>query len=247
MSEKLGFEADNEEVPPYEESRTATRVLPDSKDLPRPSLHTQLTETRTRRIHNLLATYIEPQLYSHFLDGMYKRAFLLIPSDSLTQQRDLSSKNIVGLPDASNVSVIRLDDDENRAAFWQQPGVLQELTSSLRARLAASGHKVEMPDNSPPETALTSPPADQSEQRASPSWLRKQYGIPGPLHDPTATTNYKLGWRSEEEDLPKSKLGLDEVRVLVKVRDVSFRVETEMGLLDSVTGKVIWLELEVGA
>jgi hypothetical protein len=248
MSEKFGF-AEDEGLPQYEESTTSPRALlsSDSKDLPRPSLHTQLTETRTRRIQNLLATYIEPLLYSQFLDGIYKRSFILIPADILTKQHNLAAKDIVGLPDAGNVSVIRLHGDANRAAFWQQPGVLKELTSSLRAGLAASGHKVQAPsDNAPADSALQSPPVDQIQRRNSPSWLKKQFSTPGPEHDPTATTNYKLGWRAEEEDVASRKLGLDEIRVLVKVRDVSFRVETEMGLLDSVTGKILWLELEVG-
>lgn len=134
--------------------------------------------------------------------------------------------------------------------------MLQELTSSLRARLAASGHQLQPPitavNDTPVETVkgLGSLPPGQAEpapRQTSPSWFRKQYRTPGPLHDPTATTNYRLGWRSEEEDLPKRSLGSGEVRVRVEARDVSFRVETEMGLLDSVTGKVLWVELEVGA
>lgn len=260
MEEKV--ELDDYASPPYEESKTTTPppAFSCSKEPPRPSLHTQLMETRTRRIHSLLTAYIEPLLYSGFLDGIYKRAFLVVPADTLTQQPHLEAKDIVaGPPNASNVSVIRLDGDENRSAFWQQPAVLQELASSLRARLAASGHRVE-PDPAMPgfATTETAPGAarrsptmmDESQrqrQQSSPSWLAKKFGTPGPTHDPTATIKYKLGWRAEDEELPRRELALDEVRVLVKARDVSFRVETEMGLLDSVTARVLWLELHVGS
>jgi hypothetical protein len=246
MSEKSGL-ADNYGAPPYEDSTTPPPAFSESKEIARPSLHSQLTETRTRRIQNLLAAQIEPLLYSHLLDGIYKEVFLVIPSDILTQQHNLATKDIVGLQDTGNVNVVRLYGDENRAAFWQQPGVLQELASSLRARLAASGYTVEPAANAAAETAQRSqPPLDQPQRQTSPSWLKKQFSTPDPQHDPTATTNYKLGWRSEDEGQARRTLALDEVRVLIKVRDVSFRVETEMGLLDSVTGRVLWLQLEVG-
>lgn len=251
MSKGFGT-ADDKGVPSYEESiATSPPLSRDHKDLPRPSLHTQLTDARTRRIRNLLATYVEPQLYTQFLDGISKRSFVLIPADVLTKQPDLTAKDVVGLPDTATVSVFRLHGDENRAAFWQQPGVLQELQSSLRARLAASGHNVEVPAGpagpSGESKVLQSPPLEEPQKRTSPSWLKRQFGTPDPQHDPTATTNYKLGWRPEEESLPRTTLAMEEVRVLVRIRDVSFRVETEMGLLDSVTAKVLWLDLEVGA
>ena len=246
MSENFGL--DDYAAPPYENSTTPPPAFSDSKELSRPSLHAQLTEARTRRVQYLLATHIEPLLYSQFLDGINKRAFVVVPTDILTQQHHLAAKDIASLPNAGNVTVIRLQGDENPAAFWQQPAVLQELASSLRARLATFGYKVETTTGSLlTEMAQRAPLLDQpQQQRSSPSWLRKQFGTPGPQHDPTATTKYKLGWRAEDEDLPSKTLGPDDLRVSVKVREVSFRVETEMGLLDSVTGKVLWLELEVG-
>lgn len=254
MPEKFCLEGDHEgdhegdqEAPPYEDSTTSPPAFSDSKYLPRSAFHTQLAEIRTRRIHDLLTTHVEPLLYSQFLDGVYKRAFIVLPADILTQQLDLAAEDIVSLPNAENVTVIRLHGAENRVAFWQQPGVLQELAASLRARLVTSGHTVEGTFTEVlTETPQRSPASHQTQQPASSSWLKKQFGTPGPHHDPTATTNYRLGWRSEDEDLPRRKLALDEMRVLVRVREVSFRVETEMGLLNSVTGKVLCLEIEMG-
>jgi hypothetical protein len=248
MANKLDLEHDYE-APPYEDSTTPPPAFSDRKEPDRPALHAQLSETRTRRIQNVLATHIEPLLYSHFLDGIDRRGFIIIPADILTQQPHLAAQDIVNLPNAGNFTLLRLHGDENSAAFWQQASVLEELESSIRACLASSGYKVEGTTAAlltKPQPPQPTPASDQTQHQASPSWWKRQFGTPGPLHDPTATTKYRLGWRGEEEDLPRRRLAQDEVRVSVRVREVSFRVETEMGLLDSVTGKALWLELEVG-
>ena len=246
MSEKLESGEDHR-APPYEASSTPLPAFSESKNSSQPSLHFQFTTARSGRILDLIKWQIEPLLYAELLEGATKSAFVIIPANVLTQQPDLAAKDIVSSHDVENITLIRLDGPENKSAFWQQPGVIQELASRLRERLATSGHKVE-----PASTALIEPPQRtsvgdvQSQGHTSPSWLKKQFGTPGPQHDPTVTTNYRLGWRSEEEDLPQRTLALDEVRVLATARKVSFRVETEMGLLDSVTGNVLWLEIEVG-
>jgi len=56
-----------------------------------------------------------------------------------------------------------------------------------------------------------------------------------------------LGWRSEDEDGTSSrKLGLDEIRVNARIKDVSANSESELGLLLTETVKGVWLEIEVG-
>ena len=51
-----------------------------------------------------------------------------------------------------------------------------------------------------------------------------------PPYDRIAITSYKLGWRADEEDsLSRRKLDPDEVRVLSRAKDVSFRVEESPG------------------
>jgi hypothetical protein len=240
---------EGEEVPPYEESTGSSRPSPlaDSKDQPKPSLHNQLSETRSRRIQSLLAAYVDPVLTAQAIDGLYNTILIVIPSDILTEQSNLTAKDIVSRLESTSVKVVRIHGDENRSAFWQQKSVLQELTSSLRARLAASGHKIERPDDAMMQPASPPAPLPQSQGKpSSSSWFKKQLSTPGPEHDPTASTNYKLGWRASDEDVPRRPLELDEVRVVVRVKDISFRVETAMGLLDSVTAKVLCLEFEVG-
>lgn len=220
MSEKkLPFEFD-QQAPPYEEESTPPPTFSDLNHPPRPSLHAQRTETRIRRIQNLLTSEIEPLLYSDLLAGISQRILLLIPSDILTQQPNLSATDIVsGLPNhASNnsnahVRLIRLHGPENHAAFWHQLSVLTELASSLRARLAASGHQVESPLETAPRPPAPLPPTPrtldpQPSSSSSPSWFKKPFtttssttSSPPPNqqpYDPTASTNFKLGWREDE-------------------------------------------------
>lgn len=280
MSEKKKqpFESD-QQAPPYqyEEDSAPPPPFSDLKQPPRPSLHSQRTEARSRRIQHLLTSSIEPPLYSDLLEGISLRIFLLVPSDILTQHPNLSATDIVGgLPNhasntqIANVRLIRPHGPDNHAAFWHQPSVLTELASSLRARLAASGHKVE----NPLENAARSPPSLPPPIKHHPNplphlifpallvqkaiqhlLLPPSHQPPNQPYDPTASTNFKLGWRSEREDATEDEdldqrrttpLAPDEVRVLVKLRDVSFRVETMMGLLDSVSGRAVWVQVEVG-
>lgn len=246
MSEKLESGVDHR-APPYEASSKSPPAFSESKNPSQPSLHLQLTTARSGRIVDLVKWQIEPLLYAELLEGATQRAFVIVPANVLTQQPDLAAKDIVSSHDVENITLIRLDGPENKSAFWLQRGVIQELASRLRERLATSGHKVEPASMAPIEPAQGTSAQDvQSKRQTSPSWLVRQFGTPGPQHDPTATTNYRLGWRSEKENLLQRTLGLDEVRVLATARPISFRVETEMGLLDSITGTVLWLEIEVG-
>ncbi len=247
MSEKLQCEVDDR-VPAYEDSSTPPPAFSESKNTVQPNLHSQFITARNNRVFDPIKWQIEPVLHAQFLEGASKSVFIIVPANVLAQQPYLAAKDIVGSHDEANITLIRLNGPENKSAFWQQPGVVQELASCLRERLATSGHKVEPASTTPTESPQrTSAPDFGSQRGTPPSWLKRQFGIPGPQHDPTATTNYRLGWRSEEEEsLPQRTLTLGEARVVATVRKVSFRVETEMGLLDSVTGTVLWLKVEVG-
>ena len=94
------------------------------------------------------------------------------------------------------------------------------------------------------------------------SWLKRTFSLPEESHDPTGETGkWNLGWRSPLE-LSESgveyswtakpsttrteKLEPDEVAVQTQLMDVSFRTESEMGLLQTTTVKCIWIEIEVG-
>jgi hypothetical protein len=70
--------------------------------------------------------------------------------------------------------------------------------------------------------------------------------MPGPDHDPTGSTgDWKLGWRSENAN-PESLISREH-GPSVRMREIAFRTETELGLLTTTTAKCIVIELESSA
>ena len=69
-----------------------------------------------------------------------------------------------------------------------------------------------------------------------------------PSLEDIAVTSLRLGWRADDDEdaLLRRKLDPDEARVLAKVKDVSFRTMSLIGLYETVTEKVLWLQIEVG-
>jgi hypothetical protein len=115
----------------------------------------------------------------------------------------------------------------------------------------------------PPLQVQPAPGTQLPPRPSKQSWLKRTFVLPGEDHDPTGDTGkWNLGWRSPTEPSEGSadqygwtakpipsrteKLQPDEVAVDTQLRDVSFRTENEMGLLESTTVKCIWIEVEVG-
>src|SRR5690348_1904233 len=90
-------------VPSYEESVGLPTSLGQHTEKPSSawpplslSLQQQLHQTRSGRVHGVLADYIKPLLVSQGLDGIHRRVFVLIPSDLFpSQQTELSGSNLV--------------------------------------------------------------------------------------------------------------------------------------------------------
>jgi hypothetical protein len=242
---KDDFRDIDDPVPSYEESsRLTNHSTSDTKTSRRP-LQTQFAETRSSRICNVLAAYIEPLLDTQIQNCVARNIFILIPSDTLKDLPNLSTKDLAGLPEsARDAIVVRLHGPDNQSAFWLQPVVVQQLSSELKCRLAASGHKLESVQDE--QTSSPQRP-NMPTSTARSSWLKRNFGL-GQQGDPTASTSHwKLGWRSEDEDGASSrKLGLDEMRVNARIKDVSANSESELGLLLTETVKGVWLEIEVG-
>ena len=243
---KDDFRDIDDPVPSYEEpSRLPNYSTFDTKT-PRRPLQTQLADARSLRIRSVLAAYIEPLLDTQIQNCVARNIFILIPSDTLKDLPNLSTKDLAALPESAREAIIvRLHGPDNQAAFWLQPVAVQQLSSELKCRLAASGHKLEEP--LPDEQTSSPQRPNMPTSRTSSSWLRRNFGL-GQQGDPTASTSHwKLGWRSEDEDGTSSrKLGLDEIRVNARIKDVSANSESELGLLLTETVKGVWLEIEVG-
>ena len=228
--------------PAYAETTSGTRRFQPSEKQRLP-LQARLSETRSRRIQDVLEAYIEPLLEGQGFEGVSRKTFLLVPSDVFTHSTNLTEKDLVGISTGANATVVRLHSSDNSMIFWQQSHVLEELVASLQARLDASGHNVRRPDAQNVAVVTPSPSAPLPQQ----SFFSRR-SISGPEHDPTRSTgHWKGGWRSDAEKVQKEHpLGLDELGIKASLKDVSFRTETEMGLLTTETAKAVWLEIEVG-
>ncbi|KAL2444246.1 hypothetical protein ABEF95_016079 [Exophiala dermatitidis] len=260
-------------VPSYEESIVARPALqPTSREKSGagPSI---IRQERTRRIANLVANSIIPCFTQYLSNAYNKLTIAVVPSDCLRTSGEVTGQNIVAPPLTSETttSVIVLSGDDNRSSFWTQRAVVYELDQILRQQLwLLTGT-----DGIPPELARSRIndliPHIRSETQHDTvelpprmnkkSWLKRAFVLPGPDHDPTGETGkWKLGWREETDpsatqaasfgEIPARTrtrpLGADEIDVNTILRDVSFRTESELGLLETTTVKCIWVEIEVG-
>jgi len=145
-----------------------------------------------------------------------------------------------------------------------QGAVVQELDCLLRRELSdeAATAVTSNPDSRPeaqPLHATELPPRPKSKW-----WLKRAFVLPGPDHDPTGETGkWNLGWRTPEtlgapnigpgcessSWKPRARtkeLQPDEMAISTTLQPVSFRTESEMGLLETTTVKCIWVEIEIG-
>jgi hypothetical protein len=208
-------------------------------------LHIQLAESRSHRINLIISTYIEPLLLTQGASGIFKTTFLLVPSNVTSLHHD----EVVGFPASEYIKLVRLHGAEYSSEFWRQPSVLSELESSLKARLANSGHTISQPPSltAPIEPALAPAPTPPAASKKS-FWSRKKDNYaptPASAVEEDVTTNSKLGWRAHGEGVEGPAMG--ETMVTVGPRDVCLRVVTEMGLYETRNGQAVGVTVEVGA
>ncbi|KAB8229491.1 uncharacterized protein BDW43DRAFT_187963 [Aspergillus alliaceus] len=251
---KAEFTTYEEDIPSYEESiRSPPTEKPLSTITPNiaTSLHRHLDTSRVRRVHSILSQYVDPLLAQQASSGLYKTTFILIPSNvtSLhprTQNSYSTPKEPepVGFPTSTVVKLVQLEGEEHTIEFWRQPAVLRELESSLRARLAASGHKIEGQGALPVSIGEPQSPSSKDEsksKRRRSLWSRLTQGP-----SDAVIVDRKLGWRADHEEATGRKLPRDQVRVSVEWKEVCLRVENDMGLYENCYAPGICLSVEVG-
>jgi len=268
----------SERIPTYEESVAAAstsprpQATPSSQEKHLHSVPSMIRQERVRRIQHLVTAYILPTFTLHLSNHACSHlTIVIVPSGSLQNCGQLQRENIVmpslQPPETTGV-VLALEGEEDRASFWIQNAVIQELDAVLRREL--SGSSVHFPAGAeekgpslqqfqvqpPPTAALPLRPRQKS-------WLKRTFVLPGPDHDPTGETGkWDLGWRStkssstggagsanDASETPSTRtrtLRQDEVAVHTRLQDVSFRTESELGLLETTTVKCIWVQIEVG-
>ncbi|KAI4135560.1 MAG: hypothetical protein LQ347_000561 [Umbilicaria vellea] len=245
MAPPQSLSADDDGIPTYEESvlagATATPGAGDAKSaLPSaqtPSLPGQLTQTRSQRIHSIITAYILPLLTSQAVSGLYKTTFILVPSNICSLPSATGDETVVGFPSDDHIQLVRLQGSEHSLEFWRQPAVVRQLEAELKARLTASGHRVEE-EQQQPSPAVRPPISPKAPKRSF--FSRRESEKTLPVSSPVASAS---GWGMPS---PVS-LGAGQVRVNVGLQDVCLRVVSEMGLYETRTGMAVVVGLEIGS
>ncbi|KIX01325.1 uncharacterized protein Z518_09050 [Rhinocladiella mackenziei CBS 650.93] len=234
------------------------------------SMTSRIRQERSRRIQHLVTDTIIPCFSTHLSHVCTKLTLVVVPSDSLEScSAPVSAQNVVTptiQPHETSATVLSLSGPENSASFWTQQAVVTELDGVLQRELAGSADTEPYPGGTVVDTqgTTTVQPRPRSSESAplpprSPkkSWLKRTFVLPGPDHDPTGDTGkWDLGWRSvEPSSEPETQartrtrtrtLKAGDVAVHARWQDVSFRTESQMGLLETSTVKCIWVEIEIG-
>ncbi|EXJ56494.1 hypothetical protein A1O7_06838 [Cladophialophora yegresii CBS 114405] len=262
----------SDRIPTYEEALASSSSHTVSWPRRTTSNAISIRDERTRRVFEVVTRVIIPSFADHISNLCNHITIVLVPADAFPASRTVTAQNIVSPSPHSyrtTGNVVALVGTENRASFWTQQSVLQELDRILRRELSGSSPAAppKLVDEKtrstqlPPLQVQPEPGAQLPPRPGKQSWLKRTFALPGEDHDPTGETGkWDLGWRSPEHHQtntdqfsPASQrkdgvktLQADEVSVQTKLQDVSFRTENEMGLLETTTIKCIWIEIEVG-
>jgi len=249
-------------IPSYEESvQQGTTQLSSADSKSKPSLeHPQslverLSAVRIQRINAIIDAHIDPLLQQQADSGLYKSVFILVPSNSTTLQAqdnsdDIiersadttgSSRNeeIVGFREGEYVKLIRLHGDEYNAEFWRQSSVVSELNHALQTKLRNAGHQIApttAPQSAPEIRNTQTSPSPTTTKKSYFSWRKKEKETAVVSQDTPAS-----GWKFENE----AALANGEVRIKTGLQDVSLRVQSEMGLYETKTGKAVVVSFEM--
>lgn len=234
--EPLPDYSDDDDLPDYAEPYRPTLIFPFSAFL------NSVNEARTSNIRDLLSTQILPHLYDSARAGLLKTTLVFIPSNaSSLQPKPLSplaritndgpsgaaannfpGETIIGFPSTENPHIIRLHGVENTVGFWRQEAVIQELNTQLKDELERSGHRVVVDEVA---RAISADSDAEREILARRESLRN------------------VQWTS----IKKKKVGPGEVYIGAECREISLRVENELGLFETRSGLAVIVRVEVGS
>ncbi|KAJ9615198.1 hypothetical protein H2200_001272 [Cladophialophora chaetospira] len=258
-------------IPTYEEALASSSSPPPNWRRRTTSTSTNIREERTRRIFEVVTNAIIPKFATHVSNLCNHVTIVLVPADVLPTASTVTEQNVVSpslQKHRTTGNVVVLKRPENHSTFWTQQTVVAELDHILRRELSSPApvtqstridEKTQSPSLPPLQVQPTSTRLPSRPCKLS--WLKRTLILPGEDHDPTGETGkWNLGWRSPETlEKPAEnygwtarskdrsiKLQPDEVAVETQLQDVSFRIENEMGLLETSTVKCIWIEIEVG-
>lgn len=197
-----------------------------------------IQKPRFHLVDSLLAIHIRPHLPRSAFDEFSSRTLVLVPSnvsglypipavaaepnsylnpfDNPANSNGFINESIIGFPSSENLMLIRLHGNENTLEFWQQHNVIEDLEIQLKAELGRTGHQV----------------VECYHQERINRTNRKNQAI---ISD-------SVDWRAATERALRD----GEVRVNIRIKEVSLRVENVMGLYETRGGKAIVVRVEFG-
>ena len=258
-------EADRERIPSYEESIATSPQPPLSPTFSRKISHRQNIQERTRqerirRIAALITNHLEQAISNNLEEGIDKFALLLVPSDSFPTAANITVSSVTSPSLSLPTTLVLLQqgkaaerEDDYKSSFLTQSTLIHHLTHTLHQSFINPESLYSIPSyrqqtSTQPSQSSTTQPLPQ---RPPPkSWLSRnlqRLSIPGPEHDPTGSTgSWNLGWKSDIDTAStQASASSEELSIFAKLQDVTFRTESEMGLLESRNVKCVWIEMDV--
>lgn len=240
-------QANSERIPSYEESIARSSnpsTQSTSKTSQRQSLQQRTKQERLRRINNLISEDLEPAIAASLNDGIDHITLIVLPSDSFPQTMNVTEKSITSPVLKHHTTLVHLSSDY-KSSFLHQFAFISDLAELLMSTLASPSSSQQLDPSQ--EQPAASAPSDLPARPSQKSWLKRTFSLPPANHDPTGSTGaWNLGWKSEEDPSAIQKgLKTDDVSLTVQLENVSFRTESEMGLMESKTVKCVWLDLEM--
>lgn len=203
---------------------------------PQPSsatLRQNITQARCALVSSLLTTHISPHLYSNSLSGLSNTTLLLVPSNVSSLQppshdaKDpfhdgptFRGESIEGFYTAENLTIVRLQGQENSIEFWRQPAVIRELGQQLQVKLRKDGHRIA---------------GDADVARVNFPTTKARGGL------------FKKKPVSTEMQVPKGEAQVEgEISTEVEIQDICLRIQNEMGLYKTRNGKAMVIKVDAG-
>ena len=259
------MEADNDRIPSYEESIAISPAQPISnstsssrKIAPRQTIPQRTRLERLRRVAALIANHLEPAISNHLDDGITNFLIIILPTDSFPQGSGarLSNTSITSPTLSLPITLLNLDSslqsgerkEDYKSFFLISRVVIHDLTTALhQSMLDPQALYSELQPQSSTSSSQIPAAAPLPVRPPQKSWFQRKFGLPLADHDPTGSIGaWNLGWRTEEDPSSnQASIVTDEMSISTRLQDVSFRTESEMGLMESRSVRCVWMEIDI--
>ena len=212
--------------PPYSVTSPAQNNLPRNPP-------TYATSLRAPRIRALINEHVIKHVQESASDYPYSHTFIFVPSNVTTLMNDemlnsnskqepgtryqFRQEKVIGFPAAEKITLIRLEGHDNELQYWKSASVTREVSATVDQALHAEGYNV------------------VHNQREVP--LPPRNGLPSP--PPSARS---VEWKAPDH----LALAAGEARSKTDLREITLRIENDIGLYETRSGLALVVKTEIG-